>query len=248
VRKSLFGAPRFVGSGRKGTDTPRVSIDIVLYLKCLPNQKISLPANLTLLQTFIRVTFIIAVFSATGCSSRTATPELRYVPAGDLLDIVKDFQRLAREDTYRFPIPKDVTGVNIMKATLVRLEDYEKKNPGKFTDIVQFNKALALERLREYDRSYPLSQGSRNRKSSGKKRKNAVILEYLKILDRHYGATIPSSISKVSMKRSPLGTSLSASTRGPPTSFSRVLKKSALIAPRFPSSRPIGIASRKGTS
>ena len=58
-----------------------------------------------------------------------------------------------KEDTYRFPISKDVTGVNIMKATLVRLEDYEKKNPGKFTDIIQYNKAVALERLREYDQA-----------------------------------------------------------------------------------------------
>ena len=58
-----------------------------------------------------------------------------------------------KEDTYRFPIPKDITGINIMKATLVRLEDYEKKNPEKFTDIVQYNKALALERLREYDQA-----------------------------------------------------------------------------------------------
>lgn len=81
------------------------------------------------------------------------TPEARYIPARDLVDIVNDFVRLAREDTYRFPIPKDVTGINIMKATLTRLEDYEKKNPGKLTDIVQYNKALALERLREYDQA-----------------------------------------------------------------------------------------------
>lgn len=80
-------------------------------------------------------------------------PEGRYAPAGDLLDIVKDFQRLSRDDLYRFPIPKDVTGINIMKATLVRLEDYEKKNPGKFGDIIAFNRATALERLREYDRA-----------------------------------------------------------------------------------------------
>jgi hypothetical protein len=93
---------------------------------------------------------MIAAVSGAGCS-RTVSPEIRYIPTGDLLDIVKDFQRLAREDTYRFPIPKDVTGVNIMKATLVRLDDYEKK-PGKFTDIIQFNKALALERLRDMSR------------------------------------------------------------------------------------------------
>jgi len=102
------------------------------------------------LQSHIGVALLIPLFFTPGCSSRAVPPEARYVPAGDLLDIVKDFQRLAREDTYRFPIPKDVTGINIMKATLVRLEDYEKKNPGKFTDIIQFNKATALERLREY--------------------------------------------------------------------------------------------------
>jgi len=88
-----------------------------------------------------------------GCSSRAGAPDLRYAPAGDLLDIIKDFQRLAREDTYRFPIPKDITGANIMKATLLRLDDYEKKNPRQFTDIILFNKALALERLREYDQA-----------------------------------------------------------------------------------------------
>lgn len=103
--------------------------------------------------TIVGLPLLLGLFLSIGCSTRAPTPEARYVPAGDLLDIVKDFQRLAKEDTYRFPIPKDVTGVNIMKATLVRLDDFEKKNPDKFTDIVQFNKALALERLREYDQA-----------------------------------------------------------------------------------------------
>ena len=97
--------------------------------------------------------FISLCLYIAGCSSRATAPDIRYAPAGDLLDIIKDFQRLAREDTYRFPIPKDITGINIMKATLLRLQDYEKKNPRQFTDIIQFNKALALERLREYDQA-----------------------------------------------------------------------------------------------
>jgi len=115
-----------------------------------PLTKAILRRHPTKLYTAIRLFLFLVLFYTTGCSTRTGTPEARYVPAGDLLDIVKDFQRLAKDDTYRFTIPKDVTGVNIMKATLVRLEDYETKNPGKFTDVVQFNKALALERLREY--------------------------------------------------------------------------------------------------
>jgi len=101
---------------------------------------------------YIALFFSLCLYIA-GCSSRATAPDIRYAPAGDLLDIIKDFQRLAREDTYRFPIPKDITGINIMKATLLRLQDYEKKNPRQFTDIIQFNKALALERLREYDQA-----------------------------------------------------------------------------------------------
>jgi hypothetical protein len=89
---------------------------------------------------------------ASACSSKVA-PLPEYVPAADLLDVVKDFQRLAKEDLYRFPIPKDVTGINIMKATLIRLSDYEQKNPGRFSDIVDFSKAVAYERLRDYDQA-----------------------------------------------------------------------------------------------
>ncbi len=87
-----------------------------------------------------------------GCSSKVV-PEPQYVPAGNLLDILKDFQRLSRVDLYRFPIPKDVTGTNVMKATLIRLDDYEKKNPGQFSDIIQFSRAEAYERLRDYDQA-----------------------------------------------------------------------------------------------
>ena len=92
-----------------------------------------------------------AVFLS-SCSSRVVS-ERQYAPAENLMDIVKDFQRLGREDVYRFPIAKDVTGVNIAKATLVRLGDYEKKYPGQFAEIVLFNKAAAYERLREYDQA-----------------------------------------------------------------------------------------------
>jgi tetratricopeptide (TPR) repeat protein len=132
------------------------------------------------------------VFSCcAGCSSRAAAPQARYVPAGDLLDIVKDFQRLAREDTYRFSIPKDVTGINIMKATLSRLQDYETKNRSQFSDIVQYNKALALERLREYDQAAALYRkvAETDGRLAVEAGKNAEILDnFLRIFDR----TIPS--------------------------------------------------------
>ena len=125
-----------------------------VHLKIIcPQTKAILRRRPTRLHTVPALALLLFLVYVNGCSTRAGTPEARYVPAGDLLDIVKDFQRLAKDDSYRFPIPKDVTGVNIMKATLVRLEDYEKKNPGRFTDIVQYNKALALERLREYNQA-----------------------------------------------------------------------------------------------
>jgi tetratricopeptide (TPR) repeat protein len=136
------------------------------------------------------VIFAFSFFLLLSCSSRTAPPEARYVPAGDLLDIVKDFQRLAKEDTYRFPIPKDVTGINIMKATLVRLDDYERKNHGQFADIIQFNKALALERLREYDQAAALFRkvAETEGRLGAEAAKNAEILDnFLRIFDK----TIP---------------------------------------------------------
>ena len=149
----------------------------------------SLKATLSFDQKTIQP-LIIAAFAialCAGCSSRAAAPDARYAPAGDLLDIVKDFQRLAKEDTYRFSIPKDVTGVNIMKATLVRLGDYQSKNPGQFTDIVQFNKAAALERLREYDQAVALYRkvGDSEGRLGAEAAKNAEILDnFLRIFDR----------------------------------------------------------------
>ncbi|MEK7229526.1 MAG: hypothetical protein AAB154_05725 [Candidatus Binatota bacterium] len=120
----------------------------------------------------------LSVFLSWSCSTR-AVPEPQYLPAVGLLDIVKDFQRLAREDAYRFPIPKDVTGINIMKATVVRLEDYEKKNPGQFSDIIHFSKATAYERLREYDQAiaYYRKVGESDGRLGAEAVKNIEVLE-----------------------------------------------------------------------
>ena len=130
------------------------------------------PLNSLTLKLFL------SVFLSWSCSTR-AVPEPQYLPAVGLLDIVKDFQRLAREDAYRFPIPKDVTGINIMKATVVRLEDYEKKNPGQFSDIIHFSKATAYERLREYDQAiaYYRKVGESDGRLGAEAVKNIEVLE-----------------------------------------------------------------------
>jgi tetratricopeptide (TPR) repeat protein len=122
-----------------------------------------------------------------GCSTKSPPPEPQYAPAGGLLDVVKDFQRLAREDLYRFPIPKDVTGMNIMKATLVRLDDYEKKYPRQFTDIILFTRAVAYERLREYDRAiefYKHAAALDGRLSQDATKNIDALDDFLKILNK----------------------------------------------------------------
>jgi tetratricopeptide (TPR) repeat protein len=118
-----------------------------------------------------------------GCSSKVV-PERQYQPARDILDIIKDFQRLSRDDLYRFPIPKDVTGINIMKATLIRLEDYEKKNPGQFTDIIQFAKATAYEKLREYNQAiaYYRKVAELDGKLGVEAAKNLAVLEHFQVI------------------------------------------------------------------
>lgn len=92
-----------------------------------------------------------------GCSP-TAIPDPQYVQPANLLEIIKEFQRVARADIYRFDIPKDVAGTNILKATLVRLDDFETKHPGKYRDIVDFTRARAYERLRMYSKAIQFYQ------------------------------------------------------------------------------------------
>ncbi len=96
---------------------------------------------------------LILLLAGTGCSSKKVAKEPQYEAAGSLLQTIKDFQRLAREDLYRYPIPKDVTGANIMKATLIRLDDYENNYPEQYSDLVNFSKAMAYERLRDYSQA-----------------------------------------------------------------------------------------------
>jgi hypothetical protein len=88
-----------------------------------------------------------------GLSDKEAQSNPQYITEEDLLKVVNEFQRAATKDTYRFPIPKDVTGANVYKATLTRLHDYEAKHPGAYNEILAFTRARAYEGLREYDKA-----------------------------------------------------------------------------------------------
>jgi len=117
-----------------------------------------------------------------GCSAKKILQEPQYEAAGNLLETIKDFQRLAREDLYRYSIPKDVTGTNIMKATLVRLDDYEEVYPNRFSDLVNFSKAMAYERLRDYEQAanYYRKVADSNGRLGGQAEQNIVVLEAFK--------------------------------------------------------------------
>lgn len=99
---------------------------------------------------------------APGCASSLPRKDPRYQPAENLLDILADFQHHLSDDTYRYEPPQDITGKNIYRATLLRLESYEKANPNSLKPIVFYSRAKALERLRDYGgamRNYrPLTQ------------------------------------------------------------------------------------------
>lgn len=71
-------------------------------------------------------------------------------PAENLLIILADIQRHLNDDVYRFPYPVDVTGQNVFRAGIVRLENYAKLYPGKLKDVVALGKAQAYEKLGAY--------------------------------------------------------------------------------------------------
>ena len=108
----------------------------------------------------------------------------QYVTEADLLKVVTEFQRLAGKDTYRFPIPKDVTGANVYKATLTRLQDYEGKHPSAYPEILAFTRGRAYEGLHEYKKAiaqYQVVSQSKNRLNTEAAKAIAVLTQFQEI-------------------------------------------------------------------
>ncbi len=143
--------------------------------------------------------------SLTKKSEEDSNPQ--YVTEEDLLKVVGEFQRVAAKDSYRFPIPKDVTGANVNKATLRRLQDYEAKHPGAYPDILAFTRARAYESLHEYDKAieqYQIVSQSKHPLNTEAAKSVATLtqfrdlqkqpisattpVEYIQALDRHIAA------------------------------------------------------------
>src|SRR5439155_1130858 len=92
--------------------------------------------------------------------AREPAPVARAAPAGDatgafapyedLLEVLADLTWHLKDDAYRFPPPKDPTGHDLYQLALHRLENWEKRYPGRLRDVTGHARAEALEHLGEY--------------------------------------------------------------------------------------------------
>lgn len=118
----------------------------------------------------------------------------QYVTEEDLLKIVGEFQRAEGKDTYRFPIPKDVTGANVYKATLSRLQDYEAKHPGAYPELIAFTRARALASERLYSQAisqYQIVSQSRHQLKEEATKAAAILSRFQEMQQRPISATTP---------------------------------------------------------
>lgn len=94
---------------------------------------------------------LISLAATGGCRS---TPKLsadaRYEPYENLLEIVADIQRHTNDNSYRFPSPRDPSGQNLFKASLIRLINFENVYPRRLRDVTTFSKGICMERLHDY--------------------------------------------------------------------------------------------------
>jgi len=79
-----------------------------------------------------------------------------YAPYEDLLEVLGDLTWHLRDDVYRFPPPKDPTGHDLYQLSLRRLENWDKRYPGRLRDVTLFARAEALEHLQEYAKAADL--------------------------------------------------------------------------------------------
>jgi hypothetical protein len=118
----------------------------------------------------------------------------QYRTEEDLLQVVTEFQRVATKDTYRFPLPKDVTGANAHKATLIRLQDYEAKHPGAYSEIIAFTRGRAYEGLHAYEQAiaqYQIVSPGKNRLAAEATKAIETLTRFQELKQRPFTANTP---------------------------------------------------------
>jgi hypothetical protein len=122
----------------------------------------------------------------------TSNPQ--YITEEEILRIVGELQRASGKDTYRFPIPKDVTGANVYKATLTRLQDYEAKHPGAYPEIIAFTRARAYEGEGAYAQAvaqYQIVSQSRHQLKDEAAKAMTILARFQEVQQRPVTATTP---------------------------------------------------------
>jgi len=100
-----------------------------------------------------RSPFLLILLLAAGLGgppARAGDATGAFAPYEDLLEVLGDLTWHLRDDLYRFPPAKDPTGHDLYRLALSRLENWEKRYPGRLRDVVGYARAEALERLGEY--------------------------------------------------------------------------------------------------
>jgi tetratricopeptide (TPR) repeat protein len=99
----------------------------------------------------LRILELAAAVALTACRSASPPTPPRFEPAESLLTIVAELQRYRDADLYRFPCPRDVSGQNVFKSTLVRMSNYETLYPQKYGELIAFTRAQSYARLGDYE-------------------------------------------------------------------------------------------------
>src|SRR5262245_50056941 len=95
-----------------------------------------------------------ALLAAPAAHAGDATGAL--APYEDVLAVLADLTWHLKDDVYRFPPPKDPTGHDLYQLSLRRVENWEKRYPGRLRDVTLFARAEALEHLGEYAKAADL--------------------------------------------------------------------------------------------
>src|SRR5262245_26537442 len=93
---------------------------------------------------------VLVVFLAAASPARAGDATGAFGPYEDVLEVVAELSWHVRDDVYRTPLPKDPTGHDVYRLALDRLENWEKRYPGRLRDVTSFARAQALEHLGEY--------------------------------------------------------------------------------------------------
>lgn len=94
---------------------------------------------------------LISIFVMLSCKS-AETPFL-YRPYENLLAAIADLELYSKTDIYKLPVPKDLSGQNIFKASLVRLSNFKKINPQEFDEEIALASARCWLMLGDYENS-----------------------------------------------------------------------------------------------